>query len=95
MDRYVYYRVPVDQASLLQQRVQALQQRVQAQCGVRGELKRRPGEQDGRHTWMEVYRALTPEFEACLRACEQALDLAALIDGPRHVDDFLDPSEWA
>lgn len=95
MDRYIYYRVPADRALALQQCVQKLQQRVLALCGVPGELKRRPGAQDGWHTWMEVYHRLTPEFEACLRQCEQESGLAALIHGARHVDDFLDPIEWS
>lgn len=94
MDRYIYYRVPVDQALALQQRVQGLQQRVLALCGVPGELKRRPVAQDGWHTWMEVYRGLTPGFEACLSQCEQEFGLAALINGTRHMDDFMDSTEW-
>ena len=44
---------------------------------------------------MEVDRGLTPEFEACLRQCEQESGLAVLIRGARHVDDFLDATEWS
>lgn len=95
MNRYIYYRVAADQALALQQCVQGLQQRVLDLCGVPGALKRRPGVQDGCHTWMEVYRGLTPEFDACLHQCEQETGLAALISGARHEDDFLDSAEWS
>jgi len=95
MDRYIYYRVPTDQALVLQQGVQGLQQRVFDLCGVPSARKRRPGVQDGCHTWMEVYRGLTPEFEACLRQCEEEAGLAALIRGARHADDFWDSTEWS
>lgn len=90
MDLYIYYRVRLEDAGALQARVSAMQQRLAAECGVAGCLKRRPEEKDGRQTWMEVYLAVPDGFETSLDAAVLQSALADLIDGPRHTEHFMD-----
>ena len=94
-DLYIYYRVPDEHAALLAPRVLAMQQRLHAVHGMPGQLKRRPGSAEGRQTWMEVYPATSPEFDAALAAAVQEAALFELIDGPRHTEIFTDLSTCA
>ena len=94
MDRYIYYRALVAQATEVQQRVLAMQQQLLLQTRVRCELKRRPVAEGELHTWMEVYHGIAVGFDAALRQAEQQQALATLIVGARHTDDFLNPGEW-
>jgi hypothetical protein len=93
-DLYVYYRVRGEQADALQSRVLAMQAALAVECGVATSLKRRPEEKEGRHTWMEVYLAVPPGFDALLQQRAQG-QLADLIDGSRHVEYFMDCSTCA
>ncbi|MBP0599389.1 DUF4936 family protein [Herbaspirillum sp. LeCh32-8] len=99
MDLYIYYRVSPAHTQALHGKIKALQAVLQARFGIVGGLKRRPGEQDGRQTWMEVYEHIAPGHEEEFgRALERALDdadIAALIDGPRHVERFEDVATCA
>lgn len=90
MDLYIYYRVRTEDAAALQVRVTAMQQHLAAECGIASALKRRPEEKDGRQTWMEVYQAVPDGFEATLDAAVAHDGLAKLIDGPRHIEHFMD-----
>jgi hypothetical protein len=90
MDLYIYYRVRNENAVALQVRASAMQQRLAAEHGIAGGLKRRPEEKDGRQTWMEVYQAVPEGFEAALDAAVAHGGLAELIDGPRHTEYFMD-----
>jgi hypothetical protein len=99
MDLYIYYRVPSARAQQLHGKVKAVQAVLQARFGIAGGLKRRPGEQDGLQTWMEVYEHIPPGHEAeFTRALERALDdagIPALIEGARHVERFEDVATCA
>ncbi len=95
MDLYIYYRVRSELAPILQQQVEAMHASLSREYGIVIGLKRRPGESEGRQTWMEIYQAVPTGFEAALeRAVEQA-GLDALIDGSRHTEHFLDVSSCA
>lgn len=99
MDLYIYYRVVPTQAQQLHGKIKAVQAVLQGRFGITGGLKRRPGEQDGQQTWMEVYEHIAPGHEEeFTRALERALDdagIAALIAGPRHVERFEDVATCA
>ena len=89
-DLYIYYRVPEQHAAQLAPRVHAMQSRLLAATGVAGQLKRRPEASDGMQTWMEIYLATGPSFDAALAdALEQAAVLEQ-IDGKRHTEVFMD-----
>ena len=90
MDLYIYYRVPSAAATELRQRVQAMQAQLAAGSGVVAALKKRPVEKDGMQTWMEVYPAVPDGFENLLEQAVAHAGLAALIDGERHTEHFLD-----
>ncbi|MFJ9449351.1 DUF4936 family protein [Herbaspirillum sp. NPDC101397] len=95
MDLYVYYRVPVGKSEQLEQQAAALQARLSQQHQVATELKRRPQDKDGLHTWMEVYLDTPEGFETILEEAITSSGLPALIDGPRHIEYFLDFSPCA
>jgi len=85
---FIYYRVrsidaPAVQAAVLD--FQAQLRRLFPQLEAR--LLRRPEEDEGRQTWMEIYSvdidaALQSEIET------RALALLPMIDGPRHTEVF-------
>jgi hypothetical protein len=89
-DLYVYYKVRAADAAALAPRVRALQARVAAELSVAGQLKRRPETRDGRQTWMEVYPATPAGFAERLGAMAAAAGLLDAIDGPRHLETFVD-----
>jgi hypothetical protein len=95
IDLYVYYRVRSEHAQMLQARVRHMQSSLSAECGIDTALKRRPEEKDGRHTWMEVYLAAPPGFDAVLERAVARAGLADIIDGERHTEYFLDCSTCA
>lgn len=93
MDLYIYYRVRVADAEAFQAKIAAMQDNFARQYGIATALKRRPVEQDGMHTWMEVYLGVAEDFAVKL---EQAVaadhQLSSFIDGKRHTEYFLDLS---
>lgn len=95
MDLYIYYKVPGADSAALQACVAVMQQRLARDYGIVTGLKRRPEEKDGRHTWMEIYEAVPEGFEAVLEREVTQSGLASLIDGPRHIEYFLDVSSCA
>lgn len=95
MDLYIYYRVSQAHAAELQQRATVMQAALSRQYHVATELKRRPQEKDGQHTWMEVYLDVPDGFESVLKAALATNGLETLIDGPRHTEHFLDFSPCA
>lgn len=90
MDLYVYYRVQVADAAVFLTNITALQDNLSLEYGVRTALKRRPEEQDGLHTWMEVYLEVAEGFEAKLEQAVANSQLPAMIIGKRHMEHFLD-----
>lgn len=90
IDLYVYYKVREADCAALAPRVRALQARLADSDGVAGRLKRRPDARDGVQTWMEIYEGVDAGFGARLEAAAQAANLAALTDGPRRAEIFMD-----
>ncbi|MDR9838993.1 DUF4936 family protein [Herbaspirillum huttiense] len=99
MDLYIYYRVDSAHATTLFGKIKGVQAMLQARLGIAGALKRRPGEQDGLQTWMEIYQGILPaSAEDFTRTLESALadsGAAALISGERHVEHFEDVAPCA
>ena len=89
---YIYYQVREEHASALCLRVAAMQAALAGSEGVKGRLLRRPQAPDGLHTWMEVYEAGSPGFEAALAAAVDEAALAAMIEGGRHIEVFTEIS---
>jgi len=89
VDLYVYYKVPPTHAARLEALVRGMQAAL-AQDGVAGQLKRRPERRDGVQTWMEIYPGVDGGFAALLEARALASGMAALIDGPRRVEVFVE-----
>jgi Domain of unknown function (DUF4936) len=91
LDLYIYYRVLPSNAAALQARVAAMQQSLAGGApGMTTALKRRPEEKDGRQTWMEIYQDVPVNFDAMLEQAVARADLAALTEGPRHTEIFVD-----
>ena len=87
---YVYYRVREDNAARLAPMVRAMQ------AGITGaQVLRRPHSKDGLQTWMEVYPDAPTDFDVTLAAAVESAGLTALIEGPRHVETFVDLSPCA
>ena len=93
LNRYIYYRVRVELTPLLLQQVRLMFRQIQNQTSVGCELARRAQADQGFHTWMEIYHGIPDGFGEMLSACEAQASLASLIEGTRHVDDFLPVSE--
>ncbi len=91
-DLYIYYRVRDGLADQFASRVQAMQLDLAARTGIQGQLKRRVHSTDGLQTWMEVYLATAPGFEALLADAVESAILSASIDGDRHTEAFMDIS---
>lgn len=90
MDLYVYYRVQVADAAVFLTKITEMQDNLSREYGIRTALKRRPEEQDGLHTWMEVYLEVAEGFEATLEQTVASSQLPSMIAGKRHVEHFLD-----
>ncbi|WP_334191056.1 DUF4936 family protein [Noviherbaspirillum sp.] len=94
-DLYIYYRVRSEHARSLQLTVRTLQQSLSREYGIVTALKRRPEEQQGQHTWMEVYLAIPDGFDLRLEQAVAQTDLVKLIEGKRNMEYFLDCSTCA
>ena len=90
MDFYVYYKVAADAAAALAPQVTLFQQQLATSHGVNTALKRRPGEQNGMQTWMEVYTGVSSDFAAALDLAVQQSGIAAFAMGGRHTEIFMD-----
>lgn len=90
MDLYIYYRVRSEHTEALRIQAAAMQQCLSREYGIVTGLKRRPQEKEGRQTWMEIYQAVPDGFDAILERAIAQAGLAALIDGQRSTEYFLD-----
>lgn len=99
MDLYIYYRVERARADALFGKIKGVQAMLQARLGIAGALKRRPGEQNGLQTWMEIYQDILPsgaqEFTQTLARALDDSGASALISGERHVEQFEDVAPCA
>lgn len=91
MDYYVYYRVHCEQAPTLLPKVRQMQTALSQCCRVA--LKRRPGQQDDRQTWMEVYLGVPDDFDALLDQALLTAEIPTWMAGERHIERFIDFSE--
>ena len=88
---FVYYRVRPDAAAAAQAAVQRLHAQLRyddPHLSVR--LLRRPDDENGLQTWMEIYAAesgISDEVQARIEAGAQAL--LPLLAGPRHTEVFI------
>ena len=88
---FVYYRIRSNDAAAARAagpRVQAQLRRDDPQLSAR--LLRRPEEENGLQTWMEIYAAdagISEETQARIEAAAQAL--LPMLDGPRHTEVFI------
>lgn len=94
-DLYIYYQVRDEHADALELRLRIMQAELGAVTGVYGDIKRRPGSQDGLQTWMEVYLGTGPGFDHALAAAGKEAELSELIEGERHTEVFTDLSPCA
>lgn len=90
MDLYIYYLVKADHTASLQERVRIMQSTLATQWQVETDIKRRPELQDQRQTWMEIYRQVPEGFLPALHKAVTLAGIEALIDGPRHLETFVD-----
>lgn len=89
-DFYVYYKVRAIDAATLAPLVRAMQRRLAQDAGVQVQLKRRPQDQDGLQTWMEVYPGVGDAFAAQLAQAVDAAGIAPHLAGPRRLEIFTD-----
>lgn len=92
MDLYIYYRVRSSDLEAFRTQALAMQHNLARDCGIAAALKRRPEEQDGLQTWMEVYADVDEAFESRLNQAVADSRLSDWIQGPRHTEQFLDVS---
>jgi hypothetical protein len=90
VDLYVYYKVRDADTAQLAPLVRAMQARLAGSENVSVQLKRRPGNNDGLQTWMEVYPAVPAGFDALLARAVIDAGLEPLLAGPRRVEVFTD-----
>lgn len=90
MELYVYYRAADADAPRIKKRVLAMQAKLIDQHGVQAALKRRPQEEAGMHTWMEIYTSVPDGFTSALEQAVHDANLPALIHGSRHIERFVD-----
>jgi hypothetical protein len=87
-DLYVYYKVRDADTAQLAPLVRAMQAALVASEGVSVQLKRRPGNQDGLQTWMEVYPSVPAGFDATLARAVDEAGFESLLAGPRRFEVF-------
>ena len=88
---YIYYRIAEADLAAVLAAVHDLQQTLlAAQPGLRAELLRRPGLQDGQITLLEIYAHAHGMHEPLAQWIERraAATLAPWLQGPRHVERF-------
>ena len=95
LDLYIYYKVQSVHAAALWPRVQGMQQGLSARHGVVSQLRRRPVEQDGRQTWMEIYLDTPAGFDSVLQDAVSQAGIGAQIIGARHTEVFTETSPCA
>ena len=95
MDLYVYYRVRRERTAELGSQAAAMQRWLAQEYGIVTALKRRPEEQNGTQTWMEIYQGIPDGFAMLLERAVAQAGLAALIEGQRNTEYFLDVSACA
>jgi len=90
MNCYIYFKASANkEAEVLQQ--ERLLQKLMFQADQQSPcLQRRPAEQDGMHTWMEIYYQVSSDFEQRLELAYAQTGLKQLQSGERHMEYFVD-----
>ncbi len=90
MDCFIYYKTPVEHQDQVLKQVQAMQDILRRDTGIRSGLQRRPEVSGGMQTWMEIYQQVPENFIACITLAIQQTRLLALIHGERHPEFFME-----
>ncbi|MFZ6742512.1 DUF4936 family protein [Undibacterium sp. JH2W] len=90
MNCYIYFKAAADKEAEVLQQEQLLQNLMHQANQQRPGLQRRPTEQDGMHTWMEVYHQVASDFEQRLELAYAQTGLQQLQSGERHMEYFMD-----
>ncbi len=90
MNCYIYFKASVDKEAEVLRQEQLLQKLMRQTDQQSPGLQRRPAEQDGMHTWMEIYHEVTPDFEQRLALAYAQTGLLQLQSGERHMEYFVD-----
>ncbi len=88
MNVYVWYRVERDEAET-ETALRSMMARVGCRAGVAGRLMKK---QDEPRLWMETYEGVVdfPAFTRILDEKAEAYDVGMFIDGPRHLECFVE-----
>lgn len=89
---FIYYKLPADQAAGVLAAVRQLQSRLAADEGIAGRVLRRPQDDSGTATLMEIYEPVA-DPERFARAMDAALLASALtfdLRAARRLERFVD-----
>jgi len=87
---YIYYQAKIENQDQILGQVSRLQAALKRDHPLIAGLQRRPEEQQGLHTWMEIYRHIPRNFETLLTTAIQETKLLSLIEGSRHLEYFME-----
>ncbi|MES2037502.1 MAG: DUF4936 family protein [Pseudomonadota bacterium] len=90
MNCYIYFKASAGKEAEVLQQEQLLQNLMRQADQQSPGLQRRPAEQDGMHTWMEIYHQVTSDFEQRLELAYAQTGLQQLQSGERHMEYFMD-----
>ncbi|MFZ6678567.1 DUF4936 family protein [Undibacterium sp. Tian12W] len=90
MNCYIYFKASAGKEAEVLQQERLLQNLMRQENEKSPALQRRPTEQDGMHTWMEIYHQVTSDFEQRLELAYAQTGLKQLQSGERHMEYFVD-----
>ncbi|PXX46912.1 DUF4936 family protein [Undibacterium pigrum] len=90
MNCYIYFKASAGKEAEVLQQERLLQNLMRQENEKSPLLQRRPTEQDGMHTWMEIYHQVTSDFEQRLELAYAQTGLQQLQSGERHMEYFVD-----
>lgn len=88
MDCYVYYKAKEEDEQRVIDSFHHLRLLL-TNHGLTPILQRRPKSKDQVHTWMEVYRGISSNFETVLEGAIRQSELTEFIIGSRHAEYFI------
>jgi hypothetical protein len=91
MDYYIYYKSKVEDADNIMASFDRLKNLVLQKIQIDMHLQRRPLEDQGLFTWMEIYRDIPEQFDVLLKSAVDESDITRFIAGNRHVELFITP----
>lgn len=90
MNCYIYFKASAGKEAEVLQQERLLQNLMRQENEKSPALQRRPAEQDGMHTWMEIYHQVKSDFEQRLELAYAQTGLQQLQSGERHMEYFVD-----